>query len=186
MAIDDILLDAEERMDKAVEVFQNELKGVRTGTANPGLVENIKVEYYGSQTPLSHMATIAVPEPRMLVIRPYDPSSLEAIEKAIQKSDVGLNPENDGRVIRLKVPELSQERREQMVEYVKECAEEARISIRNIRRDANKELEQAEKESTISEDACHAAKEEVQELTDEHEEEVDELLDEKSDEIMTV
>lgn len=186
MAIDEILLDAEERMEKAVEVFKNELKGVRTGTANPGLVENIKVEYYGSQTPLSHMATIAVPEPRMLVIRPYDPSSLDAIEKAILKSDVGLNPENDGRVIRLKVPELSEERRRKMVDYVKECAEEARISIRNIRRDANKALEQEEEESNISEDACHAAQEDVQDLTDEYEDEVDELLDEKSDEIMTV
>ena len=186
MDIDEILLDAEERMEKAVEVFQKELKGVRTGTANPGLVENIKVEYYGSQIPLSHMATVAVPEPRMLVIRPYDPSSLEKIEKAIQKSDVGLNPENDGRVIRLKVPELSEERRKQMVEKVKEDAEEARISIRNIRNDANKALEKEEKESNISEDACHAAQEEVQELTDTYENKVDELLDEKSDEIMTV
>ena len=186
MAINSILKDTEKRMNKAVKVFKNELRGVRTGTANPGLVEPIKVEYYGSKTPLSHISTIAVPEPRMIVIRPYDPSTLDNIEKAILKSDIGLNPENDGRVIRLKVPELSEERRKQLVDYIKECAEEAKISIRNIRRDANKALDKEEKQSNISEDACHSAKEDVQDLTDDHEEEVDELLEKKSEEIMTV
>lgn len=186
MEMDEILLDAEDRMDKTVEVFEEELRGIRTGSASSGLVENIRVEYYGSKTPLKHMANIAVPDPRLIVIKPYDPSGLESVEKAIQKSDIGINPQNDGKVIRLNIPELSEERRKQIVDRIKDMAEESRVSIRNIRRDANKKLETEENESNISEDDCARAKEQVQEMTDEHENKIDELVESKSSEIMKV
>lgn len=186
MDLDEILLDAEERMDKTVSVFQEGLRGIRTGTASAGLVESVRVEYYGSQTPLKHMANIAVPDPRLIVIKPYDPSALENVEKAIQRSDIGINPQNDGKVIRLNIPELSEERRRQLVDRINDMAEDARVSVRNIRRDANKKLENEEKASNISEDECRRAKEQVQELTNEHEATVDELLESKSNEIMKV
>ena len=186
MPVDDILLDAEERMEKAVQVFKDNLRGIRTGTANAGLVENIRVDYYGSPTPLKQIAQIAVPDPSLIVIKPYDPSSLDDIERAIQAGDIGIHPQNDGKVIRLSIPPLSEERREQLVTRVKNLAEEARIAIRNIRRDANKELEKEEKQSVITEDDLHRGKDEVQNLTDQYEEEVDEVLEKKNADIMRV
>jgi len=166
---DEILLDAEERMEKAVGVFRSQLKGLRTGRANPGLVDSIRVDYYGSPTPLKQIANVSVPEPQQIVIRPFDASSITNIVKAIQSSDVGLAPNSDGRLIRLNVPPLSGERRRQLVTRVKEIAEEARIAIRNIRRDANKHADHAEKDKVLSEDLRDQTKDEIQDLTKKYE-----------------
>ncbi|MCD6416764.1 MAG: ribosome recycling factor [Planctomycetes bacterium] len=186
MALDEILLDTELRMEKAVEVLRDNLRGVRTGTASAGLVEKIRVDYYGSQTPLNQLCQIAVPDPQLIVIKPYDPASLGDIEKAIQASDVGINPQNDGRVIRLAVPPLSQERREQLVARVRRLGEEARVAIRNVRRDGNRSIDRDEKESNVSEDACRRAKEDVQDLTDKYEGEVADILEKKKEDVMRV
>jgi len=186
MPIDGILLDAELRMEKAVSVYRDQLRGIRTGTASAGLVESIKVDYYGAKTPLRQLAGIAIPDPQLIVIKPYDPSSLGEIDKAIQKSDIGINPQNDGKVIRLAIPGLSEERRRQLATHVGELAEEARTAIRNIRRDANRHLDREEKESTISEDECRRAKGDVQDLTREYEGQVDRVVEEKTADIMKV
>ena len=186
MSVDDVLLDAEERMDKTVSVFAESLKGIRAGTANPGLVESIRVTYYGSQTPLRQLAQIGAPDPQLIVIRPYDPTILEEVLRAIQTSDIGINPQSDGKVIRLVVPGLSEERRKQLVARVRDMAEDTRVSIRNVRRDANKILDRQKKDSTISEDECETAKDEVQELTDEHAGKVDEMAEKKTADIMKV
>ena len=186
MAVDDILLDAEDRMDKAVQVFSDNLRGIRTGTASAGLVESIRVDYYGSPTPLRQLAQIAVPDPTAIVIKPYDPSSTTEIAKAIQTSDIGINPQNDGKVIRLAVPGLSEERRRQVVTRVKTLAEDARVAVRNIRRDANKHLDQEQKSSEITEDDFRRGKDEVQKLTDEYEKKVSEILEKKTEDVMRV
>jgi ribosome recycling factor len=186
MDVDDILLDAEDRMDKAVDVFEDNLKGIRTGTASPGLVESIRADYYGSATPLRQMAQIAVPDPQLIIIKPYDPSALVAVERAIQQSDIGMNPQNDGKVIRLAVPPLSEERRQQLAHRVKQMAEEARVAIRNIRRDANRHLDNQQKACEVSEDDCRRAKDDVQKLTNAHEGRIDELLAKKTEAILTV
>lgn len=180
----EILLDAEERMEKAVGVLSNALKGIRTGRANPGLVDTLRVEYYGSQTPLKQLANISCPEPQQVLIRPFDTSCLDAISKAIITSELGMAPNNDGRVIRLNVPPLSTERRKQMVSRIKELAEEARVSIRNIRRDANKHADTAEKDKTMSEDACRDTKDQVQELTRRYEGSVNSIASAKEQEVM--
>lgn len=181
---DEILLDAEDRMEKAVEVLTKQLQGLRTGRATPGLVDSIRVEYYGSQTPIKQMASVSCPEPQQIVIKPYDASALSAISKAIQASDVGLSPNSDGRVIRLNVPPLSTERRKQLVARVKEFAEDSRISIRNIRRDANKHLDQGEKDKILSEDDCTRCKDEVQELTKKFESRVNDMATSKEKAVM--
>ena len=186
MDIDDVLLDADDRMQKAVKVYSDDLKTIRAGTANPGLVESIRVDYYGSQTPIKQLANIGVPDPQLLVIKPYDPSSVEDIVKAIQSSDLGINPQSDGKVIRLAVPGLSEERREQLADRVKNMAEEAKIAIRNVRRDANKQLDKLEKASEISEDQCRRAEEEIQEYTNDYTEEVEELMEKKTADIRRV
>ena len=186
MDLDDIFLDAEERMEKAVDVFAEGLKGIRAGTANPGLVENIRVDYYGSKTPLKQLANIGVPDPQLIVIKPYDPSSIEEVVKAIQKSDLGINPQSDGKVIRLAVPGLSEERRNQLVDRIKEMSEDARVAIRNIRRDANKSIDKLEKKSEISEDDCDRGKEYIQDLTDEYTEKIDEMMEKKTNEVIKV
>lgn len=169
MTIDEILMDAEERMDKAVSVLSNNLAGIRTGRANPGLVDSIKVEAYGSYTPLKQLASIGTPEPQQILIRPYDAGTIKDIEKAIVSGDLGLNPQNDGRVIRLNVPPLSTEVRKKMVTRIKDLGEEAKISIRNIRRDANKAAETAEKDKEMTEDDRDRCKDQVQELTKKYE-----------------
>ncbi|MCK4282938.1 MAG: ribosome recycling factor [Candidatus Brocadiae bacterium] len=186
MDVDDVLLDAEERMEKAVQVFADAARGIRTGSASAGLVESIRVDYYGSLTPLKQLAQIAVPDPQLIVVKPYDPASLENVEKAIQASDIGINPQSDGRVIRLSIPSLSQERREQLAGRVKGMAEEARIAVRNIRRDANRHLDKERKASSIGEDDCRRAKDDVQELTDQYEGQIDETLQKKTDEIVNI
>jgi len=186
MDIDDILLETDERMEKATEVFAESLKGIRAGSASPGLVESIRVNYYGSHTPLRQLANIGVPDPQLIVIRPYDPSSIQEVVKAIQASDIGINPQTDGKVIRLTVPGLSEDRRRQLVTRVKDMAEDARVAIRNVRRDANRQLDRLQKESAISEDDCERAKEQVQEFTDRYQQKVNELLEKKSADIMKV
>lgn len=184
MTSDEVLLDAEERMEKAISVLGNNLSGIRTGRANPGLVDSLKVEVYGSQTPLKQLASIGTPEPQQIMIRPYDPSTIKEIEKAIVAGDLGLNPQNDGRVIRLNVPPLSTEVRKKMVSRIKELAEEAKVSIRNIRRDANKTIDQAQKNKELTEDDRDKLKESIQELTKNHEKQVDEMAQSREAEVL--
>ena len=181
---DEILLDAEERMEKAVSVLANALKGIRTGRANPGLVDSIRVEYYGSATPLKQIANISVPEPQQIMIRPFDQGTLGDISKAIQSSDVGLAPNSDGRVIRLNIPPLSTERRKQLVSRLKDIAEDGRIAIRNVRRDANKHNDVALKDKTVSEDIHDQTKEDIQNLTKQYEGQVNSLAEAKETDIM--
>lgn len=181
---DEILLDAEERMEKAVDHLKNSLQGIRTGRANPGLVDTLRVDYYGSPTPLKQMANITVPEPQQIVIRPFDAGTVDEICKAIQASNLGLAPNNEGRLIRLNIPPLSTERRRQMVSRVKELAEEARVSIRNIRRDANKAADQSQKDKVLTEDDRDKCKDTVQDLTKKFEGQVNSLSDAKEKDIM--
>jgi len=184
MNSDEILMDAEERMDKAVSVLSHNLTGIRTGRANPGLVDSIKVEVYGSHTPLKQLASIGTPEPQQILIRPYDTGTIKEIEKAIVAGDLGLNPQNDGRVIRLNVPPLSTEVRKKMVSRIKELAEEAKVSIRNIRRDANKHADQAEKDNEMTEDDRDRCKDKVQELTKKYENDVTEMAKSRESEVL--
>lgn len=184
MSTDETLLNAEEKMEKAVDVLKNQLAGIRTGRATPGLVDSIKVEAYGSPTPMKQLATIGAPEPQQIVIRPYDAGTIKDIEKAIIASDLGLAPQNDGRVVRLNIPPLSGEVRKKMVSRIKELSEEAKVSIRNIRRDANKDIEKAEKDKEISEDQRDDAKDEIQNLTKKFEDKVTEMAKSREAEVM--
>lgn len=184
MSTEEIMLDAEERMDKAISVLKNALAGIRTGRATPGLVDSVRVEVYGSQTPLKQLASIGAPEPNQLVIRPFDTSTIKEIEKAIVASDLGLNPQNDGRIIRINIPQLSTDVRKKMVARIKELAEESKIAIRSIRRDANKAIETEEKDKTISEDERDAAKDQVQELTKKYEAEATDLAKARETDVM--
>ena len=184
MDADEILLDAEERMEKAVTVFADQLTGLRTGRATPGLVDSIRIDYYGSQTPLKQVANITVPEPQQIQIRPFDTGTMNEIVKAIQSSDVGMAPMSDGRVIRLNVPPLSTERRRQLVSRTKEFAEDSRVSIRNIRRDANKHADNAQKDKSMSEDERDSVKDEVQTLTKKYEGTINSAAAEKEKQIM--
>jgi len=184
MSTDEILMDAEERMEKAISVLSNNLSGIRTGRANPGLVDSIKVEVYGSLTPLKQLASVGTPEPQQILIRPYDASTIKDIEKAIVAGDLGLNPQNDGRVIRLNVPPLSTDVRKKMVSRIKELAEDAKISIRNIRRDANKAADQSEKDKELSEDDRDKTKDSVQELTKKFEAQAGELAKGRETEVL--
>jgi ribosome recycling factor len=184
MTTDEILLDAEERMEKAVDVLKRSLAGIRTGRANPGLVDSLKAEVYGSATPIKQIASVGAPEPTQIVIRPYDPGTIKEIEKAIIASDLGLNPQSDGRILRINIPPLSTEVRRKMVTRIKELGEEAKVAIRNIRRDANKAADQSEKEKKISEDERDEVKEQVQELTKTYEAEVSQLAKTRESEVM--
>jgi len=184
MSAEEILLDAEDRMEKAVDILKKNLAGVRTGRANPGLVDTLRVEVYGSPTPIKQIASVSAPEPTQIVIRPYDPSTIKDIEKAIIAGDLGLNPSNDGRVVRINVPQLSGEVRKKMVSRIKELGEEAKVSIRNIRRDANKASENAEKEKTVSEDTRDDIKDKVQELTKKFEAKVNNMSKQRESEVL--
>ena len=184
MAADDILLDTEERMEKALGVLKHALTGIRTGRANPGLVDSLRVEVYGSQTPIKQLASIGAPEPQQIVIRPFDPGTIKDIEKAIIASGLGFNPQSDGRVIRINVPPLSTETRKKLVSRIKELAEESKVAVRNVRRDGNKAAEQAEKDKEISEDDLKKLKEDVQELTKTFEEKANALARAKEAEVM--
>ena len=184
MTSEEILFDAEERMEKAVGVLRDELRGLRTGRATPALVDSLRVEYYGSPTPLKQLAQISTPDPQQIIIRPYDQGSLKDIEKAIRSSDLGMAPNNDGKIIRLTVPPMSGEQRQKMVARIKKSAEEAKVAIRNIRRDANKHFDQAEKAKEMTEDDRDKGKEEVQSLTKKFEDRVAEMSDKKAKEVM--
>jgi ribosome recycling factor len=184
--IDDLMQDAEERMDKSVASAKGELNGVRTGRAAATLLDRIQIDYYGQQTPLRQLATINVPEPRMLTVQPFDPNSLKSIEKAIQESDLGLTPSNDGKIIRLPIPQLTEERRKELVKLVHQIAEEGRVAVRNIRRDAIHHMKELSSKGQVGEDEERRAEERVQKLTDEHTKSIDELLKHKEQEIMEV
>ena len=180
-----ILAEHEKNMQKTVEFLKSELRSVRTGRASPGLVEHLQVEYYGSMTPLKQLATIAAPEPSSLVIKPFDPSCLKEIEKAIKNSDLSLSPLTDGKIIRLNIPPLSEERRKQIVQQVKQMCEKVKVTIRNIRRDAMKHLEDAEENKTITEDDHDHAKKEMDDLTKKYTDQIEEIMTAKSNEIMS-
>jgi ribosome recycling factor len=182
----DVIKDAEERMEKTVEALQFELRTIRTGRASPALVERLQVDYYGAPTPLNQLAGISAPEPRMLMIRPWDRNSMGLIEKAILKSDLGLTPNNDGQVIRLIIPQLTEERRRELSRMVAKRVEEARVACRNIRRDAIELLRDLEKEKLISEDELFEGRDQAQKVTDEFIKQVDELGKAKEAEIMEV
>lgn len=184
MPADEILLTVEEKMEKAVEVLKKQLGGIRTGRATPGLVDSIRVEAYGSPTPLKQLATIGAPEPQQIVIRPYDAGTIKDIEKAIIASDLGLAPQSDGRVVRLNIPPLSAEVRKKMVARIKELSEEAKVSIRNVRRDGNKEAEKEEKDKLISEDQRDDIKDQIQELTKKFETQVGEMAKSREAEVL--
>lgn len=184
MTIDEVTLDADERMEKAVSKLKSDLNGIRTGRAAPGLVDSLRIDAYGSPTPLKQIASVSAPEPQQLVIRPFDPSVIKDIEKGIIASDLGLAPQNDGKVIRLNIPPLSGDVRKKMVSRIKELAEEAKISIRNVRRDSNKVADQAAKDKEVGEDVRDSVKDEVQELTKKYEGEVDSAAKTKEEEVM--
>ncbi|NIV38967.1 MAG: ribosome recycling factor [Anaerolineae bacterium] len=184
--INEVLDELRDRMQKSVEALQDDLLSIRTGRASPALVEKLPVEYYGTATPLNQMASIAAPEPRLLVIRPWDPSALADIERAILRSDLGLTPMNDGMLIRLSIPRLTEERRRELVKVVSRRVEEARIAVRNLRRDALQDLKEFEKEKMISEDEFFRGKDKVQELTDEFVKEIDSIGKRKEEEVMEI
>jgi ribosome recycling factor len=184
--IEGILKSAEERMEKAVQVYKRDLLTVRAGRATPAMLDKVFVEYYGTQMPVNQVATVSTPEPRQLVITPWDKGMLSEIEKAIQKSDLGLNPMNDGTVIRLIIPPLTEQRRQELVKVVRKMAEEARVAVRNVRRDANDDLKKLEKSGDISEDEVRRATDKIQALTDKFVGEVDKLTSAKEQELMEV
>ena len=184
MTTEEILFDAEERMEKALDVLKNSLAGIRTGRANPGLVDSLRAEVYGSPTPIKQIASVGAPEPTQIVVRPYDANTIKDIEKAIIASELGLNPQNDGRVIRINIPALSTEVRKKMVSRIKELSEESKVAIRNIRRDANKSADQAEKDKQISEDQRDDVKQEIQELTRKFEEQVSQRSKQREKDVM--
>jgi ribosome recycling factor len=184
--IKDLLKDAEHRMKGAIQSLTDDLNGIRTGRASPALVEKLQVEYYGTPTPLMNMASISVPEPRSLMIKPFDASSLKAIERAIQTSDLGLNPNSDGKVIHLNLPPLNEERRRELVRHMNQRLEEARIAVRNIRRDLHNDLRDFEKEKLITEDDLKRGEDDLQKLTDKFIEEIARLGQNKEIDIMEV
>ena len=185
-SLDEILLDAEEKMEKSVTHLQQELHGLRTGKASPSLVENVQVEYYGASTRLRELAGIATPEARLIVINPYDPTARDAICRAILAANIGITPMDDGRVIRIPIPELSEERRKDLVKVAKRQSEEARIAIRNVRRDSNELVKTLQKGSKITEDERDAGVEEIQKLTDTYIKKVDDLVAAKEKDILAV
>ncbi|MBN1122940.1 MAG: ribosome recycling factor [Anaerolineae bacterium] len=184
--IKDTLRDAEVRMKSAINALEEDFASIRTGRASPALVERIMVEYYGTPTPLQQLATCSAPEPQLIAIRPYDPTTIGKIEKAIQSSDLGLTPSNDGKLIRLVIPPLTEERRQDLVKVVSKRIEVAKVAVRNVRRDTLEDLREFEKEKMISEDDFFAGKEKLQELTDHYSSEVDKAGERKEKEILEV
>lgn len=181
-----VLQDAEAKMQQAVQAARRELGSIRTGRANPALLDRITVDYYGTPTPLNQLASISVPEARLLVVQPWDKNSLKEIEKAILGSELGLTPNSDGTVIRIQIPQLTEERRRDLARMARKEAEDKRVAVRNVRRDANDDLKQLEKDGIISEDECRRAQADVQQLTDQYVKEIDELLATKEKEILEV
>jgi ribosome recycling factor len=184
MSVEEILFDTEERMEKALAKLKQDLTGIRTGRANPGMVDSLRVEAYGSPVPIKQIASVSAPEPQQIVIRPFDPGTIKDIEKGIIASDLGLAPQSDGKVIRLNIPPLSGEVRRKMVARTKELAEETKVAVRNIRRDANREADQEKKDKDLTEDECDAVQDDVQKLTKKFEDRANELAKSKEAEVM--
>jgi ribosome recycling factor len=184
--IDDFISDATQRMDKSVDATHDHFNAVRTGRASAALLDRIQIDYYGTPTPLKNIATINVPEPRAITVQPFDPTQVKAIEKAIMESDLGLSPSNDGKMIRLPIPQLTEERRKEYVKLVRQMAEEGRIAVRNVRRDVMKHLEELVRNGEVGDDEERAAEARVQKLTDEHVQKIDDLLKRKEAEVMEV
>lgn len=186
MTAEEVMEESELKMMKSVEVIKNEFASIRTGKASPALVENIVVEYYGTKTRLRELAGIVTPEARLLIVQPWDPNALAEIERAISKANIGLNPINDGKIIRIPIPEISEERRQDLVKVIKKLGEEGRISIRNVRREANHEIEGIHKAGALPEDEKFRFLKETQDLTDRYIGEVDALLEEKEKELLEI
>lgn len=184
--INDVMSDVEERMQKSIRALQKDFSTIRTGRANPAMFEGLKVSVYGSEMPLNQVATISIPEPRLVVIQPWDRSNLGEVEKAILKSDLSITPSNDGNLIRLQIPELTEERRKEYVKLAKGKSEECKVSIRNIRRDGNEMIKSLEKDKDISEDESKGAQDKIQKLTDKYIEETQKLTDNKEKEILSL
>jgi len=182
--LNEVFDDAKDRMEKTLKTLEQEYKRLRTGRASPALLEGIKVEYYGTMTPLNQLATISVPEARTIVVQPWDQNVIGEIEKAILKSDLGLNPSNDGKIIRVHIPPLTQQRRQELVKHIRKMAEEAKVAVLNIRRDANEMLKDLKKEKQISEDEQFRAQEQIQKLTDDNIKKIDQIFEKKEKEIM--
>lgn len=174
------------KMTKTIEVLKDELKSVRAGRANPALLDRIVVEYYGAPTPLKQLANVSAPEPRLLIIQPFDPSIIQSVEKAINQSDLGINPSNDGKIIRLAVPQLTEERRKELTKLVKKMGEDAKVALRNERRNANDDLKKLQKDGELTEDDLKASLEEVQKMIDKYVKEVEDIISDKEKEIMEV
>ena len=186
LTVPEILSNVEDRMGKAVEAMRRELSSLRTGRASPVLVENITVDYYGVPTPLNQLASISIPEARLIIIQPWDKNSLQSIEKSLMRSDLGLNPSNDGNIIRIPIPPLSQERRQEMARVLKRRAEDGKVAVRNIRRDALEELRSLERNKAASQDDVRRAQEQLQRITDGHIDQIDQLSSAKEAEILQV
>ncbi len=183
MVLDELYRETEKKMKKSLEIFKEELSKIRAGVASPAILDVVKVEYYGSVMPVKQLATISVPEPRLIVIQPWDKGSLPEIEKAIWRANLGLNPSNDGSVIRIQIPELTDERRKELIKLVKSEAEHAKVSVRNVRREAIEKLRKAKKDSEITEDDEKKGEEKIQKLTDKYVEEIDKIAEAKEEEI---
>lgn len=184
--IKDIYVNYEEKMKKAIEALRRELSSLRTGRATPALLEKVMVDYYGTPTPVNQVANVSVPEPRMIVIQPWEKTMVQPIEKAIMKSDLGMNPNSDGAVIRLNIPQLTQERRQEIVKQVHKKAEESRVAVRNLRRDANDAVKKLEKDKLVSEDDVKKGQDDIQKLTDKYIKEIDATMATKEKEVMEV
>ena len=182
----ELLRDAKSHMEKTLDVLKGELAKIQTGRANPAILEDVVVDYYGSPTPLKHLANIVAPDPDMIVVRPFDKTQIGAIEKAIMAADLGLNPQNDGQIIRVKIPRLTEERREELTRLIKAKGEEAKVALRNIRRDIREQLEEEKKQGTITEDDFFRLRDELDKLTQDYTKKVDELVEKKSEEMRTL
>jgi ribosome recycling factor len=185
-AIDDFLVDAKRRMDKSIEATHHEFNSIRTGRASPALLDRITIDYYGTQTPLKSLASISAPEPRLLVVQPFDPGAIKGIERAVQESDLGLTPSNDGKVVRLPIPALTEERRKDLVKVVRRVAEDGKVAIRNVRRDVMQHLKELVVNGDVGDDEERRAEQQVQKITDDHTKSIDDLLKVKETEIMEV
>ena len=185
-AIDDFLADAKRRMDKSIEATHHEFNSIRTGRASPALLDRITIDYYGTQTPLKSLASISAPEPRLLVVQPFDPGAIKGIERAVQESDLGLTPSNDGKVVRLPIPALTEERRKDLVKVVRRVAEDGKVAIRNVRRDIMQHLKELVVNGDVGDDEERRAEQQVQKITDDHTKSIDDLLKVKAAEIMEV
>ena len=185
-AIEDFLVDAKRRMDKSIEATHHEFNSIRTGRASPALLDRVAIDYYGTPTPLKSLASISAPEPRLLVVHPFDPGAIKNIERAVQESDLGLTPSNDGKVVRLPIPALTEERRKDLVKVVRRVAEDGKVAIRNVRRDVMQHLKELVVNGDVGDDEERRAEQQVQKLTDDHTKSIDDLLKVKEAEIMEV